>query len=308
MSLPLEGIKVLDLTGLLPGPFCTMFLGDYGADIIKIEQPRIGDIIRHLSPSAKATSRPFLMVNRNKRSLTLNFKEAEGKEIFYKLVGDADVIIEGFRPGVVKKLGIDYETVKNINPRVIYCSISGYGQDGPYVLKAGHDLNYISYAGILGIEGRKEGVPQVPAFQIADIAGGALQAINGILLALLARNTTGKGQYVDIAMLDGAIACLPFFVTEEMVGDVIPGSETNKLTGKYACYSIYKTKDEKYISLGGIEPHFWEALCKYFNKMEYVKMQYNNDKQDELFSFLEEQIILRDRDEWIEIFDKLDFV
>lgn len=297
---------MLDLTRLLPGPFCSLILADFGAEVIKIEQPGRGDYIRRLKPLKKDTSGIFLLLNRNKKSLALNLRVERGKEIFYRLVQEADVVLEGFRPGVAKKLGIDYEAVKEINARVIYCSISGYGQGGPYVNQPGHDINYLGYAGVLGITGRAGGLPAVPGVQIADIGGGAFMASIGILLALLARQHTGKGQFVDIAMLDGVISWLPTIAGGFFVDGVAPDLGKSRLTGKYACYDVYQTKDGKYISLGAIEEHFWERLCRYLKKEEYIKWQFVDEKQDELRSFLRTQFLARERDEWVEVFQKID--
>ena len=305
MKLPLEGIKVLDLTTLLPGPLCSMMLGDYGAEVIKVEPPT-GDAARWTSPKIGDLAGLFLLLNRNKKSLTLSLKEQEGKEVFYKLVKEADVIIEQYRPGVVKKLGVDYETIKKINPKVVYCSISGYGQDGPYAQLAGHDINYISYAGVLGLRGRDTDKPAIPGFQIADVGGGTLMALNGILMALLARAQNGEGQYIDISMMDGVISCLPLYAGGLFASGMVPGSEKSKVSGHLACYQLYATRDGKYISLGAIEPHFWARVCQYFNKEEYIKMQTDVGKQDEIISFLQDQFLLKDRDEWIQIFNEID--
>ena len=301
MELPLKGRKVLDLTGLLPGPYCSMMLGDFGAEVIKIERPGRGDNSRGAKPLLQDTSGYYLLLNRNKKSLTLDFKAAKGKEIFYKLAMEADIILDGFRPGVVKKLGVDYDTIKAMNPGIIYCSISGYGQDGPYVLQPGHDINYLSYAGILGMTGRKGEIPAIPGVQVADLGGGALMAVIGILLALQVRDRTGTGQYVDIAMLDGLISWLPTLADSYFVAGSIPTQGSTRLTGKFACYEVYKTKDNSFISLGSNEKHFWENLCDYFGKEEYKEWQFQDDKQAKLIAFLREQFLLKDRDEWVKI-------
>jgi crotonobetainyl-CoA:carnitine CoA-transferase CaiB-like acyl-CoA transferase len=306
MALPLQGTKVLDLTRLLPGPFCSMILADFGAEVIKIEQPGLGDYLRWFEPLKGDTSGIFLVLNRNKQSLTLNFKAPKAKEIFYKLVTEADVVMEGFRPGVAKKMGIDYDTLKEINPRLIYCSISGYGQDGPYVYLPGHDLNYISYAGVLGLTGRPQEGPALPGAQIGDIGGGTLMATIGLLLALLARQHTGKGQFVDISMLDGVVSWLPLVAGEFFVHGIPPGLAGTRVTGKYACNDVYKTKDERYLSLGAIEEHFWERICRYLGKEEYIPWQFIDEKQDELRAFLREQFAQKDRDEWVAILQKED--
>ena len=310
MNLPLKGIRVLDLTTLLPGPLCSMMLGDFGAEVIKIEQPKGGDLFRMAKPAFKDkngsdTSGIYLLVNRNKKSLTLNLKTDEGKKIFYQLVESADVVLEGARPGVAKKLGVDYDTLREINPRIVYCSISGYGQDGPYALQSGHDANYLSYAGVLGMTARN-GVPTLPGVQIADVGGGTQMATIGVLLALMARQHSGQGQFVDISMLDGAVSWLPIIAAHLFVTGESPEPGKTKLTGRNACYEVYQTKDGGYITIGAIEAHLWANLCKYLGKEEFISWQNEDDKQAVMFEFLKEQFLLRDRDEWNEILQKVD--
>ncbi len=298
MPLPLEGIKVLDLSAMLPGPYCSMILADFGAEVIKIEPPKGGDLFRWTKPMIGDTGGVFLQVNRNKKSVCLNLKSEAGKEIFCKLVADADVVIEQFRPGVVKKLGVDYDSVKAINPRIIYCSISGYGQDGPYRLISGHDVNYISYAGILGMTTRKGQVPTLPGVQIADIGAGTFNSVIGILLALMGRKQNGRGQYVDIAMLDGAVSWLPLIASDYFVTGVAPKPRSAMLTGRNACYEVYETKDGGFISIGAVEPHLWGNFCDYLGKEEFKEWQRVPEKQDEMFSYLREIFKSKTREEW----------
>jgi crotonobetainyl-CoA:carnitine CoA-transferase CaiB-like acyl-CoA transferase len=310
MMLPLKGITVLDLTTLLPGPLCSMMLGDFGAEVIKIEQPKGGDLARMSKPALKDkngvdTSGMYLLINRNKKSLTVNLRTEEGKQIFYQLAKTADVVLEGSRPGVAKKLGVDYETLKAINPRLVYCSISGYGQDGPYALQSGHDINYLAYAGVLGMTGRN-GMPTLPGVQIADVGGGTLMATIGILLSLMARQHSGQGQFVDISMLDGAISWLPIIAAHLFAGGESPVAGQTKLTGRNACYEVYQTKDGGYMSIGAIEPHLWSNLCKYLGREEFIAWQNEDTKQEQIFAFLREQFLLHDRDEWNEILQKVD--
>lgn len=202
----LQSIRVLDLTRLLPGPYCTLMLADFGAEVIKVEDSVTGDYLRGFEPKLDADSAVFHSLNRNKKSICLDLKTEKERGYFLKLAETADVVIESFRPGVMKRLGLDYETLKQINPRLIYCAITGYGQTGPYKDKPGHDINYLSYAGLLHVMGEKNRKPVIPAAQIADIGGGAYPAIAGILLALLEREKTGKGQLVDVSMLDGVVS------------------------------------------------------------------------------------------------------
>lgn len=203
----LTGIRVLDLSRLLPGPFCSMILADFGAEVIKIEEPVRGDYMRSIPPLARQEGAVFLAVNRNKKSLTLNLKTEAGRCIFMQLARTADVLLEGFRPGVMARLGLDYAALREVNPRLVYCSLSGYGQAGPYHQRAGHDLNYIALGGVLSLLGGEDCPPTVPGVQLADLCGGLWAAL-AITLALLARERTGAGQYLDVAMLDSVVSLL----------------------------------------------------------------------------------------------------
>lgn len=227
MSLLLEGVRVLDLTWLLPGPFCTMILADLGAEVVKVEEPKSGDYLRFQNPLIKKESVFFLNLNRNKKSLCLNMKSPTGRDIFKTLSKKFDVIVEGFRPGVMERLGVGYEEVKKINPKIIYCSITGYGQDGPYKYRVGHDINYIGFGGILGITGMKGGSPVIPGVQIADLAGGGLYPVIGILAALFSRGRTGKGQYIDVSMLDGIVSLIHVLAGDFFAEGKIPPPETS---------------------------------------------------------------------------------
>ncbi|HSR09889.1 MAG TPA: CaiB/BaiF CoA-transferase family protein, partial [Thermodesulfobacteriota bacterium] len=207
---PLEGIKVLDLTRLLPGPYGTMMLGDFGAEVIKIEEPEQGDYARWYLPHINKIGSRHLLLNRNKKSVTLNLKKPEGRAILLKMVEKgADVLIEQFRPGVMDRLGVGYKDLQKVNPRLIYCALTGFGQDGPYRDLAGHDINYIGIGGILGLTGPKGGPPAIPGIQIADLVAGGVNAVIGIMAALMARDRIGRGQFVDISMLDGVVSLLP---------------------------------------------------------------------------------------------------
>lgn len=224
MNMALAGLKVLDLTRLLPGAFCTQLLADYGADVLKIEQPGAGDYNRQFAPIAKEESGSFLLLNRNKRSLTLNLKAEEGRDVFRRLVKEADVVVEGFRPGVMTRLGLDYDALHGVNPRIVYCAISGFGQDGPYALKSGHDLNYLGIAGALQLFGTPDTGPIVPGLSIADVGGGSLMAAFGILAALGARERTGKGQFIDISMTDGLVSWLCYHAADYLFAGVEPAA------------------------------------------------------------------------------------
>lgn len=266
---PLDGVKVLDLSRLLPGPYCSLLLADLGADVIKVEDTQRGDYIRWSPPYQKDQSALYLALNRNKRSIKIDLKKADGVEAFRRLVAKSDVVLESFRPGVMEKLGVGYEQLKAINPKIVYCAISGYGQDGPFKDKAGHDLNYLSLAGFLGISGSK-GRVGIPGGQVADVGAGALSAALGILAALLQRNTTGKGQMVDISMTDGVLAFITMYFGAFLADKVVPGPATMTLNGALPCYNVYETSDGRWFSLGALEPKFWTNFCQAVNRPDLV--------------------------------------
>ena len=304
---PLDGITVLDLTRLLPGAVATMMLGDFGADVIKIEQPGIGDPARQMRAGIKSKGGYFFVTNRNKRSITINLKHPAGREAFLKLAARADVVIEGFRPGVMKRLGLDYESLRQINPRLIYCALTGYGQDGPYQLKAGHDINYIGIAGLLGVNGAKGGVPVIPGVQIADLAGGSLHSVIGILLALQARARTGEGQIVDISMMDGALAMMYVPLAAYLANGLQPQRGAEGLSGRYACYQVYETKDGRYLALGALEEKFWENACRVLGREDLIATQFTEGaQQDEAIAALASIFRTRTAREWLAAFEGVD--
>lgn len=292
---PLRGLKCLDLSRQLPGPFCSMLLADLGVDVLVISAPN--DPLGIGIP----------LIQRNKRSMTLNLKSARGREIFLRLAQEADIVLEGFRPGVTERLGIDYATLSASNPRLIYCSISGYGQDGPYRNKVGHDLNYLGYAGVLGVSGAAGQPPTVMPVQVADIGGGALMAAIGILAALLARHQSGKGQYVDIAMLDGSIVWNVFHILMYLVRGSQPQRGETQLTGHYPCYAVYETKDRKYVTVGALEPHFWANLCQKLGLSHFVPEQFaEGSRRQEMFEEFRRKFREKTRDEWMQELGDLD--
>lgn len=305
MTTPLEGIKVLDLSRLAPGPFCTMILGDLGADILKVEGPREGRLAVVVSAEERAIVHNA--VERNKRSIVLNLKAEPARKIFYQLAERADVIVEGFRPGVVKRLGVDYDTIKEINPRLIYCSLSGYGQDGPYHNMVGHDINYISIGGALGIIGIPGGAPAIPSNLLADFAAGGMNATIAILAALMAREKTGKGQYADIGMADGVVSLLSFALSGYFGSGVVPQRGNELLTGGVPFYSVYETKDGKYLSIGCLEPWFYENLCRALGREDLIPHQgASGEKREEIFSDFREIFRTRTRDEWFDYLSQWD--
>ena len=273
MEAALAGVRILDLSRLLPGPFCTMLLADFGADVIKVEEPHRGDYIREWQPRIGKNSGFHVVLNRNKRSLTLNLKSPEGKEIFRQLASQADVVLEGFRPGVMARLGLGYESLRALNPRLIFAALSGYGDHGPRAQRAGHDINYLALSGILSYSGR-DGRPTLPAVQIADLGGGALLAAFSLVLALLARERQGEGQYLDLAMLDGSLMwnCLRW--GKYLADGQIPHPEDDVLNHGFACYNLYETKDGRYMSLGALEPQFWRAFCAAVAHPEWDQADY----------------------------------
>ena len=296
----LEGLRILDLGRLLPFEYCTMILGDMGANILKIEEPEHGDYMRELPPAYKTENVLFLLLNRNKRSMTLNLKEEKGKEILLNLVKDHDVLFESFRPGVMKKLGLDYDVIKQINPKIIYCAATGYGQYGVYSQKPGHDINYISIAGILGKTGLKE--PVIPGVPVADMTIGVYAALS-ILAALIARTKTGEGQFIDVSMTDCMLSYNILNIGYYLAGDK---NEKMEIRGEAPYYNVYKTKDRKYISIGNIEFKFWEAFCKRIKREDLIELHdlgKNKEEKEKLKKELEKIFKEKNRDEWVEIFD-----
>jgi crotonobetainyl-CoA:carnitine CoA-transferase CaiB-like acyl-CoA transferase len=292
----LEGIKILDLSRLFPGPYCSMILADLGAEVLRIEDRRF---------AGEGPGMPTVM--RNKRHMTLNLKHPQAKDIFYRLSREADVMLEGFRPGVTARLGIDYESIKKINEKIIYCSVTGYGQDGPYRNMVGHDVNYLSFGGVLGLNGEAGGDPVIPPIQVADMAAGGMNAALGIMAALIARQRTGRGQYIDISMLDGIVAMLPFPASLLWGLGGSPRRGDTLLSGRYPCYSVYETREGGFISIGALEPRFWEALCRKLGREDFIPIQYDEgDKKEEMFSFLRAAFKIKTREEWLEEFKDVD--
>lgn len=299
MTQPLQDVRVLDLTRLLPGGVCSMMLADLGADVVKIEDPNGGDYARWMPPLIDGQSAYFRMNNRNKRAMILDLKKPEGQAVLKRLVENAHVLIEGFRPGVMARLGCDYESLKALNRRLVYCSISGWGADGPYVERGGHDLNYVSTAGLTGAMEN----PQVMGGQIADI-GGAYMAVNGILAALLRRERTGEGALVDVSLFESS---LPFglygWVEALLTGR---GGGQGGLTGGAACYRIYRARDGKHVSLAALEPKFWSNFCTAVERPDLVADYLAPERQAYLRTELEEIFALKTAAEWAAQLDGAD--
>lgn len=304
----LEGIQVLDLTRLLPGPLATMILGDLGADVIKVEDPSAGDMTRWIPPFRGDEGALFYLLNRNKRSLALNLKSAENQEIFQRLAKKADIIVEGFRPGTAVRLGVDYDTIKAINPQIIYCSISGYGQEGPYRERSGHDINYLGISGILAMSGAREGGPVVPPVQIADIGAGTFPALVSILAALFHRQRTGEGQFIDISMLDNLTLWIPTLLAPLVGGEPAYQRELGNapLSGGLAGYGIYKTADG-FITIGALEPHFFAGLCEVLERPDFIERQLDGpDSQEEMRSVFQKLFLKHSTEEWLDRLKKRD--
>ena len=276
----LSGIRVLDLSRLLPGPFLTMVLADMGADVVKVEDPRVGDYLRAIPPAKGGIAGRFLAVNRGKRSMALDLKAPAGRDAFLRLVARADVVVESFRPGVMDKLGVGYAALAERNPKIVVCSISGYGQTGPYVHRAGHDLDYLALAGVLAMGGTADGAPMMPGVQIADLAGGALWSATAILGALVGRERTGKGAHLDISMTEGALALLAAEMGNYDCG-ARPTRGVESLNGGMACYGVYRTKDDRYLAIGALEPKFWIALNQGIGRPANVAELAGNRAQQE---------------------------
>lgn len=297
---PLVGVKVLDLTRLLPGPLATQMLADLGAEVIKIEDPKAPDYTRHFFPQKGGMAISYIAINRGKKSLAIDLKSEKGRQIFYDLAKDADIVLDSFRPGVLAKMSLDYDTVKQINPRIIYVAITGYGQTGPYAQSAGHDINYIGYTGLLALNGTREGGPVMPGAQIADIAGGAYPTVIACLSALLARGTTGKGQLVDVAMTDCTLPLMSMSLVETLNFGQHFGREEPFLSGGLAHYNIYRCADGEHIALGSLEPKFWQGFCMLINKPDWIaRMLPQAETISALKKDLTELFLTKTRDEWV---------
>lgn len=299
----LDGLRILDLTHLLPGPYATQLLADAGADVVKIEDVDTGDSGRHMPPiTERGGGAIFESVNRGKRSVALNLKSERGQDAFYTLVREADVVFEQFRPGVVDRLGIDYETVRKYNDEIIYCSLSGYGQTGPYTNRAGHDLNYIATSGLLDMtRDGEDRPPQIPGYQIADLGGGLFAAF-AIVSALLSQrlgNTTSE--YIDVAMADVVLSFSQAIAYQALNGEPPRPGET-ALTGRFPCYNVYECSDGEYITLAALEPKFWESFCTEVNRSDLIDkhMAAESATREALRQELQEIFAQQRLDEWMD--------
>lgn len=296
---PLSGIRIIDLTRLLPGPLATQYLADLGAEVIKIEDIDFPDYARFFPPHVGSESVHYLSVNRSKKSLALKLGTEAGKNVFFDLVRQADIVLEGFRPGRIAAMGLGYEKAREVNPGIIYVSVTGYGQTGPLAHQAGHDLNYAGYAGVVSLGG-SDGRPAMPGVQIADIMGGSYNAVIASLTALFDRMRTGKGQWVDVSMTDGALqmATMPLAQVMNTGGSFGPGQFL--LSGALANYNLYECGDGRYVALGALEPKFWTGFCKLAGKPEWVAEAFGGpEKSEKLKTQLSGLFKTRTRDEWV---------
>jgi alpha-methylacyl-CoA racemase len=304
--MPLTGIRVLDLTRLLPGPFCTMLLGDMGADVVKVEEPGGGDYLRWTPPLADGQGVLFNAINRNKRSITLNLKSPAGRDLLLRLAADADVLVEGNRPGVMARLGLGWDALHARNPKLVMCSITGYGQDGPFASRAGHDLNYMAAAGALGLNGAIDG-PTIPlSVQVADIGGGGLQPAVAILGALVAVGRGEDGRWIDASMMDGAVSWLALALAAHGGGEHVARGD-QRLGGRYPCYRVYACKDGGFYSVGALEPKFWAALCDTIERQDLLALQFAEGEDGaRAHEAMESVFLTRTRKEWEQTLAGLD--
>ncbi|HEY7355868.1 MAG TPA: CaiB/BaiF CoA-transferase family protein, partial [Ktedonobacterales bacterium] len=296
------------LSRLLPGGLASQMLGDLGADVIKVEEPGLGDYGRLMPPLINGMGLAYLATNRNKRSLALNLKSEGGRAVFKRLAAQADVVLESFRPGVLERLGVGYPQLREINPGIIYCAISGYGQKGPYAQRAGHDLNYLGYAGLLHHNREGHAPPTMPATQLADIAGGALPAVIGILAALAGRANSDKGRFVDVSMMENALALMPLLAATTLNTGKEPAPGAGQLNGGLPAYRVYETKDGKAITLGALEPKFWATFCERVGRPDLLSLHLPADdaEREDAQASLHALFLSRTRDEWVAQFAEIE--
>src|SRR3954470_4039434 len=305
----LEGIRILDLSRLLPGGFCSLLLADFGAEVLKVEDTGMGDYIRWPPPyyeGAEESSKSalFLSLNRGKRSIRLNLKHERGKEVLLKLVKEYDVVLESFRPGVLDRLGVGYERMREENPGIVYCAISGYGQDGPNRDRSGHDMNYLGLIGLLGLTGERDGPPIQSAGQIADIGGGSLMAAFGIMAALRERDRSGEGQFVDVSMADGSLSWLAMGAATYFASGQAPRGGELELAGRLVCYRPYECADG-WVTCGALEPKFWAAWCRGVGREDLVEKQFDPPGSP-AHREVEALFAARTRDEWAAFASEVD--
>ena len=293
----LKGIRILDLTRLLPGPYCSMMLADFGAEVIKVEEPMMGDYARDFPPAQNGFGFWHLQLNRNKKSLAVDLKTVEGKEVFFRLLGKADVVMESYRPGVLKRLGIDYETARKIQPKIIYCSLSGYGKKGPRVNEADHDINYVSLAGLISMSGEQSGRPAIPGVLVAGMNAASLAAVS-ILIALRHADKTGEGQEIEVALYNSALSLMPGAASLYFGSGFVAERGNNWLTGAYANYNIYETKDHRYLAVGALEKKFWANLCAVLERTDLINALDDENKHAVVKNELNKEFAKKTLAEW----------
>jgi len=301
--LPLHEIRIMDLSSRMPGPMCAQILADLGAEVIKIESPRAPDMFRRFEPLIDGTGSLFHVCNRNKKGLTLELRHPRGREIFLRLIKNTDVVVEAFRPGTMERMGIGYDILTEANPGLIHCSLTAFGQTGPYRLRPAHDLNLLALSGVLDLLGDKDGPPIVPPVQMSGL-GGAFQGVVGILAALLSRGKTGRGQSIDVSLFDGVSAFAALEMSRYMAGHHIPKRGLTEGGGGYACFNVYRTADGRYLSLGCLEPQFWETFCRVIGKEAFIAEQWAPPpRQNELMEEVRSVFLSRALDEWLVALD-----
>jgi alpha-methylacyl-CoA racemase len=311
-DLPLSDVRVLDLSRLLPGGFCSQLLADFGADVVKVEDTGMGDYVRWAPPyygeeehqALGTRSALYLSLNRNKRSIRLDLKSEGGREALLRLVRSRDVVLESFRPGVLDRLGVGYERMRERNPALVYCAITGYGQTGPYTQRAGHDMNYLGLIGLLGLTGEPDGRPIQSAGQIADLGGGALMGAFGIVAALHEARRSGEGQVVDVSMADGALSWLAMVAGAYLCDGEVPRRGGGQLTGRFVCYLPYEAADG-WITMGALEPQFWARFCAGVGREELVSKQFETTGSD-AWAEIAEIFRSKTRAEWKAFNDEYD--
>jgi len=294
---PLQGVRILDLSRLVPGPYCTRLLCDMGAEVIKVEEPGRGDYIRSLPPFENGVGVAFEMLNRGKKSITLNLERKQGQQVLKRLVAKADVFLESFRPGTTKKLGCDFDSIRKSNPRIIYCSLTGFGQTGPYRDLPGHDINVLALSGFLSLNGPE---PTVPSLQVGDLAGGMLAALT-ITTALFARQRTKRAQYIDASIIDVMLSWLSIPLALQL------GGQPRLLGGDSSFYGLYRARDSRLVALGAIESKFWEGVCKLIERPDLLPDQYSSEpRRTEVTKAIQSALLKKTANEWFRIMSNHD--
>ena len=309
MAAAFAGLRFLDLSRLLPGPYCSLLFADLGAEVIKVEEPGRGDYARRTAPfwGESEVGAYFLLLNRNKKSVSIDLKADRGKTVFRRLARSADVLLESFRPGVMDRLGLGWEALRAENPRLVYCAISGYGQDGPYRNLVGHDVNYMGYAGALSVTGERDGAPLAPGVQVADLGGGALMAAFAIGAALHHRHESGQGQFLDVSMTDGVVSWLIPHLAAYFATGRVPERAQERLNGGWPCYGVYEASDGGHVTLGALEPQFWANFCRLVGRDDLRALQHvEGDDRDRVAAELRELFRTRTRAEWVALLHEAD--